>query len=188
VTDPDAEAAAEAERRRRQAPRYGEYATPEEVAEIRGPDAPPLVPVEPTPPPPPIGRPVPGPPPEGYRRRAGWDGIVTIGLLAFGAYNVLSGVVGFFDIRAFLAQAVEQAGVSDFQAPPGIQSLGYVLAGVWVALFVVAIVWSTRRMRSGRTAFWVPLLIGFVAIMGTSIVFLIVLQASGASLVLQNQT
>jgi len=185
VTDPAADA--DAERRRRQAPRYGEYATPEEVAEIRGADAPPLVPVEP-PPPPPIGRPMPGPPPEGQRRPTGWDGILTVGLLAFGAYNVLSGVVGFFDMRAFLSEVARAGGAGDLDAPAGSQPVGYVLAAAWVLLFAVSVVWSMRRLRHGRIAFWVPLLVGFVAIVGTSVVVLVVLQAAGAGAVLQNQT
>ena len=193
MTDADASAAdpnahADAERRRRQAPQYGEYATPEEVAELRGPDAPPLVPAEPTPPPPPLGRPLPGPPPAGHRRAPGWDGILTVGLLAFGAYNVLSGVTGFFDLRAFLGQVARANGATDYVAPAGIQPLGYALAAAWVVLFVIAVVWSLRRMRHGRVAFWVPLLTGVVALTTTGVVSAIVLYATSAGAALQNQT
>jgi len=182
-----ADAERDAELRRRQAPLYGEYATPEEVAAIRGPDAPPLVPVEPTPPPPPAGHPVPGPPPPGQRRPAGWDGIVTIGLLAFGAYNVLSGIVSFLDLRGFMAQAAQQTGITGFRAPAGIEALGYAIIVAWVVLYVLAIVWAMRRLRSGRVAFWVPLVIGTSAVIGTALVLAIVFYASGATPVLQNQ-
>jgi hypothetical protein len=183
---PDSDAA-EAERRRRQAPQYGEYATPEEVAELRGPDAPPIVPVRPASPPPPAGRPLPGPPPEGHRRPAGWDAIATIGLLAFGAWNVLSGIAGFSDLPTFLRQAAEQGGVTGFHAPAGLQTLGWVLIGIWAVLLLIAIVWSMRRLRTGRVAFWVPLVIGAPALLGTAVLFAIVLYASGATPVLQNQ-
>jgi hypothetical protein len=176
--DPDEEL------RRRQAPRYGEYATPEEVAALRGPDA---VPPPRHTPPPPAGRPIPGVPPPGHTRSAGWDGIATFALLAFGAYNVVSGIVTFLDMRGLLAELARDAGIDDFRAPESSQGIGYGLIGAWAVLFVIAIVWSMRRMQHGRTAFWVPLLIGIVAVSIASIACVVVLSAAMGLDVPQNR-
>lgn len=186
MTNADAGPDADAERRRRQAPRYGEYATPEEVAALRGPDAaPPPLTLDAVPPP--AGRPLPGPPPPGHTRAAGWDGIATIALLAFGAYNVVSGIVSFLDMRSFLAQVARSAGVDGFTAPASAQAVGYALIVVWVLLYGVAIAWVMQRLRRGRVAFWVPLLIGFAAVLIATIACMVVLSASGGLDVLQNQ-
>lgn len=176
----------EVEPRRRQAPRYGEYATPEEVAALRGPDAAPPARVD-LPPPPPVGRPIPGVPPPGHARSTGWDGIATFALLAFGAYNVVSGIVSFLDMRGLLAELARSAGIDDFRSPAAAQGIGYVLVVVWAVLFVIAIVWSMRRLQHGRTAFWVPLLIGVVAVSIASITCLVVLSAAMGLDVPQNR-
>lgn len=167
----------EEERRRRQAPRYGEYATPEEVAALRGPDAEPLAPASP---PPPTGAPRPGLPPAGQLRPAGWDGALTIGLLAFGAYNVVSGISVFLDMPAFLAQIASAAGLGDVRVPASVQGWGYGLVAIWVVLFLGGALWAVRRLRRGRVAFWVPLLAGVVAVTVAAIVCEIVLGSSGA--------
>jgi hypothetical protein len=179
-SDPDTD------RRRRQAPRYGEYATPEEVAALRGVDAAPP-PSAHLPPPPPAGRPIPGAPPPGHTRSAGWDGIITFALLAFGAYNVVSNIVSFLDMRGLLAELARSAGFEGFRAPAASQGIGYALIVVWAVLFVVAVVWSTRRLRHGRIAFWVPLLIGVIALSAAAITCLIVLSAGTGLDVPQNR-
>ena len=177
----------EAERRRRQAPLYGEYATPEEVAALRGPDAEPLVPVEPASPPPPTGAPRPGLPPAGHVRAAGWDGVVTVGLLAYGAVNVVQGLVEFLHFPAFLSGFATAAGMSDVHVPASAQGWGDVLIVAWVLIFLAGAFWAIRRLRRGRIAFWVPLVAGAVA----SLVFAIAIgSVLGSSLplpVLQNQ-
>ncbi|WP_284254864.1 DUF6264 family protein [Pseudolysinimonas kribbensis] len=129
----------------------------------------------------------PGPPPPGHTRAAGWDGIATIALLAFGAYNVVAGIVSFLDMPGLIAEAARSAGVDDIRAPAPAQGIGYGLVGVWAVLFVVAIVWSMQRLRHGRTAFWVPLLVGVVALSIASITCLIVLSAATGFDVPQNR-
>ena len=182
MTDPDPEP------RRRQAPQYGEYATPEEVAELRGPDAPPLIPLETAPPPPPSGRPLPGPPPPGQRRGPVWDGIATFGLLGLGTVDVLRNIAGFVDLRATLTTQLGALGYADVEVPGSVGPWGYVLIVLNVVLLVAAFVLSMRLLRRGRIAFWVPLVAGVVAAIADAIVLLSVLGASGALQVLQNQT
>lgn len=178
---------ADPELRRRQAPLYGEYATPEEVAALRGPDAPPLVPPEPAPPPPPTGRPLPGPVPEGQRRSPAWDGIVTLGLLGLGAFDVIGNIGGFLHLRTTVAAELSALGYGDVEVPASVEPWGYVLIVVNILLLMGAVALSLRRMRSGRIAFWVPLVAGAVAALLGAIVTLSVLAGSGALGVLQNQ-
>jgi hypothetical protein len=172
---------------RRQAPLYGEYATPEEVAEIRGPDAEPLVPVVLAPP---SGRPLPGPPPPGAASHTaapnGWDAPITLALLAFGVFDVIRSAIGYLDFRGTLVEFARVLGVDSARFPASVQVWGDVLIAIDVVLLVTAAAVSFRLIRRGRRAFWVPLAAGALAAMIGGILLLAVLSASGVPLV-QNQ-
>ncbi|GMA96245.1 hypothetical protein GCM10025881_30690 [Pseudolysinimonas kribbensis] len=99
----------------------------------------------------------------------------------------MAGIVSFLDMPGLIAEAARSAGVDDIRAPAPAQGIGYGLVGVWAVLFVVAIVWSMQRLRHGRTAFWVPLLVGVVALSIASITCLIVLSAATGFDVPQNR-
>lgn len=175
--EPGPEQRSEAEPNRRQAPRWGEYATPEELAELRGPDA---APPAPTPLAPPNGRPIPGPPPAGRTRAAGWDLVFTIALLAFGAFTVAQNIVGYLDLPATVAQELKSVGYGDVTVPASIRSWGYLLIAVDVLLLVGAAWLSLRRIRRGRMAFWVPIAAGAASGVIGAIVIVAVLASSGA--------
>lgn len=157
----------------RPAPQYGEYATPEEVAALRG------IPAE-------VPRPAPAAPPaaparpraSGARR---YDRPVTIALLLFGVINFVqyAGAMLDFDTFLELATAGTPTEEIDFGDPARIG--GYVLFGVSLVLLLVAGFVSVQLLRRGRLAFWVPLAAGALAV-GTWVVVLvaIVLQTPDA--------
>ncbi|MDT0156624.1 DUF6264 family protein [Microbacterium sp. ARD32] len=153
-------------------PQYGEYASPEEQRARAG-----LPPLEQTPT---ASAPPPAPPAAlsprhtqqqahvatQARRPAGRaDRLIAMVLLGIGLVNVLTSIPGFLQLSDSLDQSLKMLGVdadfSNFQA-----------ARVWGVIAVVALMagyattlWLTvRRIRAGRSAWWVPLL-GFVATM-----------------------
>jgi hypothetical protein len=167
-------------RARRQAPRYGEYASPEEVAALRGPDAAP--PAPPAPLAPPTTRPLPGPPPAGLSRAAGWDRIFTIGLLAYGAWNVVSSIIAFLDMRTVVAESARMLVAGDVHMPGWVQGVAYGVIALYAALFAAAVIWSRHRLRHGRIAFWVPLGVGVVGLIAGVAFLSVALSASGVDL------
>ena len=143
----------------RPAPQYGEYATPEELAELRGVQAPPQ-PQSPRPEPA-IRRSAPMPAATTRPRRS-WDPPITIGLLLLGFAFTVQMLPGFLDFSSTLTVSAAQGG---FDAEFGAEAdaVGIALAIVWCALLLVALGVSVGRLRAGKLAFWVPLSAGVLA-------------------------
>ncbi|HXR43153.1 MAG TPA: DUF6264 family protein, partial [Pseudolysinimonas sp.] len=80
----------------RQPPRWGEYATPEEVAALNPELAARPEPAAPVAPPSAPAVTVP---------RRGWDAPLTIGLLVIGAWNVIGSIPSYLDFGALMRQA-----------------------------------------------------------------------------------
>jgi hypothetical protein len=152
-------------------PQYGEYATPEEQrARIQQPDASaalsaghapdPVAAPTPQPQPrpttlwgatPPVGSPAPV-------RANPADRIVTIALLAFGAFNVVSSVFSFFNLSEVAQQAMRIIGIDgDFTNVAAARVWGPIAAGVLVIGYLVTVLLSLRRIRAGRITWWLPL-------------------------------
>lgn len=139
-------------------PQYGEYATPEEVAALRG------VPVE-VPAPAPSTAPVAGaadPPVRGARR---YDRTVTIALLLFGAINLVQYGGAFLDFDTFLEGATVGTPTESIDFGDAARVGGFVLFGVTLVLFLAAGFVSVQRLRRGRVAFWVPLVAGTLTVL-----------------------
>jgi hypothetical protein len=157
-------------------PQYGEYATPEEVAALRGtpaaaPVSAPASPAEPVRVP---GR-VPAP---GARR---FDRRVTIALLAFGVINLVQYAAPLLDFANALdvAMASTPYGAIDFGEP--VRVGGLVILAVTTVLLVGASILSIVRLRRGRIAFWVPLTAGALSAATWVIVLTVaLLQTPGA--------
>lgn len=158
-------------------PRYGEYATPEEVARLRGDAAPRAAGI-----PPQRDLQIPLPtaagaqsPPSGARdasapRRRG-DIAVTVALLVFALWNVLGAMPAFSRLDASLAQSFAMMPGS----PEGIvlgeptRVTGQLLIAVWAVLFLAAVGFSVMRIRARRRAFWVPLVFGALSVLAVLI-------------------
>lgn len=172
----------------RRAPRWGEYATPEEVAALRGVPAPPDPATR-------IADADAGPAPASGGAAGGgaatastaarWDVPVTIGLLLFGVWNLLSSIPGFLALDEAMRQSfavMPDAPDASFGTPTRI--VGYVLFAVWALVLVVAVLASIARLRAGRVAFFVPLAAGAVALLalflGVMVVVLVEPGLAGA--------
>ncbi|MFD5224888.1 DUF6264 family protein [Microbacterium sp. NPDC058342] len=141
-------------------PQYGEYASPEEQRIRAG-----L---------PPLGQEVPstdalGPvaplPPATRSAAHPADRLMTAVLLGFGLVNVLSSIPGLLDLSSTLQETLRLMGLegefSNFAAAKawGVVALVALLGGYAATLWL-----SVRRIRGGRSSWWVPL-VGFVVTM-----------------------
>jgi hypothetical protein len=163
-------------------PQYGEYATPEEVAALRG------VPLEH----PPRTMPPTGPsdaprassataaPPSGWRRI---DPAITIALILFGIINVVQSAPLFLDFVSTL----ELAAKSVTYGPVDLSSLefgeparigGYVLLAISIALLVAAAGFSYLAFSRSRVAFWIPLAAGGLNLVSYVVVVAVVLYST----------
>ncbi|WP_395638308.1 DUF6264 family protein [Pseudolysinimonas sp.] len=139
-------------------PQYGEYATPEEVAALRGVAVEaPLAEAPPAPAPAAVG----GPAAPGGRR---YDRPVTIALLLFGAINLVQYGAALLDFDTFLESATAGTPTESIDFGDAARVGGYVLFGVSLLLFLVAGFVSVQRLRRGRVAFWVPLVAGALTV------------------------
>ncbi len=105
------------------------------------------------------------------------DRIVTVALLAYGLFNVLSSFTAFLDYGAYAETMFAVLGVDAELADPsagrpwGIAA-AVVLAVGWVATALVSS-WSLRR---GRLTWWIPLVAGIVFTFAAGIMMVVPLM------------
>lgn len=148
----------------RQAPLYGEYATPEEVAALTG--------VAAVPAPPPAPRPA---APTGARR---FDRPVTVALLVFGVITLIQYAGLLVDFEAALERATAGTPMADVDFDATTTIAGRVLLGILLALLVAAALLSVVALRAGRVAFWIPLTAGLVGVLAIFVVYLVIIFAT----------
>lgn len=139
-------------------PQYGEYASPEEQrARIAHPEVTEALDTGQAPE---ASTAAPAPSPRATPV-TGWrlaDRIATIALLAYGLVNVAVTAPRLFDFAAFANDYFTMLGVDATYTNDGAGAVwGPVAAVTYVAGFVVTALIAWRRLRSGRIAFWVPL-------------------------------
>lgn len=150
-------------------PQYGEYATAEEQrARIQRPEVTKALDagVAPQPQPQPQAAPV-ADAPAGFvapaTRGARVDRIVTFGLLFYGLFSVVTTIVQLLNFPEYAERGAQMLGVT---ATFTNLSAGYVwgaaAALVYGVGWLLTAVFTWRRLRRGRVAFWIPL-VGFVA-------------------------
>lgn len=150
-------------------PQFGEYATAEEQrARIQRPEVTEAldagVAPQPTPQPPaapaadaPAGFPAPA------TRGARVDRIVTFGLLFYGLFSVVTTIVQLLDFPEYAERGAQMLGVTaTFTNLAAGYVWGAAAALVYGIGWLLTAVFTWRRLRRGRIAFWVPL-VGFVA-------------------------
>ncbi len=180
-------------------PQYGEYATPEEVAEARGP-----LPVEPTDP---VSRlaapisspastraakagshPAPGlssaPPPRGapvaaqHPRQA--NNLITVLLLVFGIWNTVTSIPSFLDFGTVLTQGLALAGYGTVAFGAAAHTAGIVLLVISCLLLIAAVGLSLRLIRGGRRSIWVPVAAGALYLVASLVVMIVVVANTPA--------
>ena len=160
-------------------PQYGEYATPEEVAALRG------IPLEPpAPPPPPTGPPVAARNGAGAVAPTGWrrlDRPVTIALLVFGVFNVIQSAPLFLDFVPTLelaAKSVTYVDLASLEFGEAARVGGYALFAISIVLLVAAAGFSYLALSRSRVAFWIPLTAAALNFVAYVIVLAVVLYST----------
>jgi hypothetical protein len=157
----------------RPTPRYGEYATPEEVAAARGPL--PDAPAEPVRVAPErtlsAARSAPVAP---IRRPTRANNLITTLLLVFGIWNTVTSIPSTLDLGATLSQGLQQFGYGDITFGPAAHTAGIVLIAISFVVLLAAVGVSLRLMREGRRSIWVPLAAGALYLLASFIVMTVV--------------
>ncbi|MGX5696313.1 DUF6264 family protein [Agromyces soli] len=153
-------------------PRYGEYAPPGWSWQPSQPEQPAAA-AEPAPAPPPA--PVADTSAARSRTAPRWDRILTIGLLAFGAFGAWNSAASLQEIPRQMQLSYEMMGVGTFTPPEWLPTLALVGAIIQLALYAVVLGLSILRLRSGRIAFWIPL-VGGVASFAVTLVLLAIVM------------
>jgi hypothetical protein len=169
----------------RPAPQYGEYATPEEVAELRGPQSPPQPPARrpdpaPTPAPRPLSRSTGSAAVETTERpRRAWDVVLTVGLLAMGFALTVQSISGFLNFGSTVALSVAEAGL-DLEFGAEADAAGIILLIIHFVLLLTALGVSVVLLREHRLAFWVPLTAGALATLADIVTLFVVTLSNPA--------
>ncbi len=158
----------------RQAPLYGEYATPEEVAALRGPaaDRPHTLP-----------DPVPSPARDVPRRSTArrFDRPITIALIAFGVLNLLQYSSALLDFEHFLEVATKGTAYESIDFTEAARLGGGALFVLCLVLVLASGAIAVLLLRRGRLAFWVPLTAGALSLLAWVVVLVVILmQTPGA--------
>jgi hypothetical protein len=180
-------------------PQYGEYATPEEVAEARGP-----LPVQPTDPvsrlAAPISRslstraaksnsrPAPGlssaPPPRGapvaarHPRQA--NNMITVLLLVVGVWNTVTSIPSYLDLGPVLSQGLQLAGYPTVAFGAAAHTAGIVLLVLSLLVLIAAVGVSFRLIRGARRSIWVPVVAGALYLVAAIVVMTVVVANTPA--------
>ena len=165
----------------RSRPRYGEYATPEEQqARMQQPQA--SAPTAPAAPP--VAPPAPivahG---EGARRGRPrtWDRVITFVLLAYGLFTVLSSIPTATNYATFASTFLEIFGVTQSLSDPSVGAAWGLAAALVLGVgWIVAFGLSWLSLRAGRVTFWIPLVLGIVCNIVSSLLLMVPLMTDQA--------
>jgi hypothetical protein len=180
-------------------PKYGEYATPEEVAEARGP-----LPVQPTDPVsrlaapissaasvraakaehPPVPRARPAPPPRplsaAAQRPRPANNLITVLLIVVGIWNTVTSVPSYLDLGPALTQGLQLAGYGTVAFGAAAHTAGILLLVISCVLLLAAAVGSLQLMRMGRRSIWVPVTAAVLFLVSSVIVMSVVVANTPA--------
>lgn len=94
-------------------------------------------------------------------RRA--DRIITVILLAIGGYFALSMALSLSQLGMEFSKIADALGVDSYSPSAALKTTGTVGAILVLAIYAITLIFSIRRMRSGKLTFWAPLAAGVLA-------------------------
>ncbi|WP_336660962.1 DUF6264 family protein [Leucobacter sp. USHLN153] len=98
------------------------------------------------------------------------DRVITIILLALGAIGSLQLAGSLMNISTSFSLVGSALDLEDFTVPSWVGTAGTISAIAIIALYAVNLIFSIQRMRARKLAFWVPLVAGAIAVIGTIVV------------------
>lgn len=97
------------------------------------------------------------------RRPNAADRIITIVLLAVGAYFALSMAFSLSQFPTEFGRVAGDLGLTDFVSPSQVQTIGTIGAILVLAIYALVLIFSIRRLRAGKITFWAPLAAGVLS-------------------------
>lgn len=167
----------------RRVPQFGEYATPEEQrARIQDPAAydaalaPPAASETEFPAPDERQR-VDGAPPQTRT----WDRILTIAMLAYGVFAVLTTIPQILDYSTFADTFLRMSGIdAEFTNVESGRLWAGVAAVTFGGGFAITVIFAAKRLTRGKSAWWIPILGAVVTFLAVSIMLSIPLVSDPA--------
>jgi hypothetical protein len=96
-----------------------------------------------------------------------WDRIITIALLAFGAFGAWDTARSMQQLGLQIQTTYGMLGIGDFTPPEWLSTLSVVGIVVQLSLYAAVLGLTILRMRRRRIAFWIPLTGGAVSVVIT---------------------
>lgn len=103
------------------------------------------------------------PHPRTARTRGAFDRIATVFLLSFGLVYILGGASNFLNFNEKLPETVQQIGMGEYHSTSLTGGIGIAMLASQLTLWVIAAVWSYRRMKKLKLAWWVPALAAVIS-------------------------
>lgn len=98
----------------------------------------------------------------GAKPRTG-DRIVTILLLAIGAYSALTLGLALMQLPGQFSLLSSILGIDEITPPAAVHTIGTIGAIAMLSIYALVLIYSIRRMRAGKVTFWAPLSAGVLA-------------------------
>lgn len=105
----------------------------------------------------------PGAPTVAAKRPVAGDRLATSILLGLGLVGLIVTMPGLLDLPGLIRPALVRMGVSGYSSDGLASAMGILALGLQIALWVGAIILSSRSLRAGRLTFWIPLVAGVAA-------------------------
>ncbi|WP_150308220.1 DUF6264 family protein [Planctomonas psychrotolerans] len=91
-----------------------------------------------------------------------WDRILTLVLLAFATYSVITGLFTYGNLPAALDQVFAMQGIGRFDDVESARTIGLALNILHLSVYALTVWLSYRMLKQNRITFWVPLTAGVV--------------------------
>lgn len=100
---------------------------------------------------------------DAYSARAVTDRLVTVFLLSFWAVFIVSGAGNFVNLGDSLHDTMKKLDYGDYHATGLTAALGIAMLATQIVLWIIAAVWSYRRLSRKKSAWWVPVVLGVLS-------------------------
>ncbi|MGK9146528.1 hypothetical protein KXS11_02725 [Plantibacter flavus] len=97
------------------------------------------------------------------RRPVTGDRLATSLLLGLGLVSIIVIMPNLLDLPGLIRPALVQFGVSGYSSDALASAMGILALGLQIALWIGAVVLSSRSLRAGKLTFWIPIVAGVVA-------------------------
>lgn len=92
------------------------------------------------------------------------DRFITIALLVLGAYGAMNSGFALMQLGAEVTRLGTILGLEDFTVPSQVSVIGNIGSILMLVIYALVLIFSIRRIRARKLAFWAPLVAGVLAL------------------------